>query len=81
MLGAAEGQRGHGAGQLLDRSFLQVLHASFFDVGLGAGQRGHAVPPDQSAGTSLNLLQGGGGMELKQKHHIKEGHVLTACVL
>lgn len=69
MLGAAQGQRGHGARQLLDRSLVQVFDARFLDVGLGAGQGGHAVPPDQNAGTSLHLLFGKRNATLKKGIH------------
>lgn len=56
--GGAESQRCYGAGQLLDGGLVQVLDARLLDVGLRAGQGGHAVPPDQGARTPLHFLWG-----------------------
>lgn len=56
MRGAAESQGGHSGRQFLDGRLVQLVYARLLDVGLRAGQRSHAVPPEQRARTSFHLL-------------------------
>lgn len=53
--GGAAGQGARGGGGLGDGGLLQEVKARLFK-GLGAGERGHAVPPYERNGTLLDLL-------------------------
>lgn len=71
------GRSAEGHGQLLE-GFVQAVDAGFLDVGLGAGQGGHTVPPDQSPRILLHLLWSL-SVGVHRFHVERDGLYLAAC--
>lgn len=69
---------GHGRGGQLLEGFVQAVDAGFLDVGLGAGQGGHTVPPDQSPRILLHLLWSL-SVGVHRFHVERDGLYLAAC--